>query len=916
MGSPLLTLAPYNEIASRVAERLAGGSDRRDAFAPWSEEVVVSSSGVAQSISAALLEQFPSGVAGLHLQTIETLARRIVNAAGEFPRPASDEERRLAMRTATRSLDDPLTATRGAAAMLERSYRDVRDSGLTIAEFQRRVTGARSLRNRERIRLAVRAWQTYERLIAKLGAVDPADILARAAELASGLGPRVPVVLAGFYDMTGAQLALVRALQSVEIVSAIFVPFDSEDPSGWAFANRFVKQFPDADLGPRASGLRIKQPAVSLRESKTREDEIRDTCRDVAQLLDGGAQSIGIVARSLDPYDVQLFDRFSRECGFSISDAAEMPLAGHRFGRTLLLMLRLRERNFPRGDVLEIIRGGLRLTTRINADKADSETRYSGVGGGRSADLRQRTFKSPIMGDYIEALAEIESLTDRIDANWLPSLIDRFQIGTDTDLAAIDQLQRIADLFSRAAEWNRPLDPASMIDALESATIPRPEARGPRPVWLGDVMRLRGRSFEHLFAVRLQDEMLPQRRVEDPLLVDADRRLLGMPEIGDGRAEELLLFRILCGASTSSLVLSFAASDGFGKPLRKSNYLRQIRGAPRALARRPAAGAAAATRSLQLFVRAGTKSVFDGYIRNPLVRQKAEEALQAAAPTHLEDFGECPQKFFWKRILGVRSIDDPDMEVQINHRDKGSLDHRILERFYGNGLALDALDGLVDEEFDAYEQQRPPLNEPMRTIERRVAKTLLRQFVTGDLADLAALSMRPVRFEYRFDPFVLEINGLPLRIEGTIDRIDEGDGNYRIIDYKSGKALRHIKLASKIDRGVRLQLALYAMAAANFFHTTPDHVSGAIKPIAGADKGADFAFDLAAHDARLRSTLALFVDAIRRGDFPAFPNEENNDFDACKYCPVNHSCRTRHDAEERREVLRVEEPRSLFEEHT
>ena len=67
------------------------------------------------------------------------------------------------------------------------------------------------------------------------------------------------------------------------------------------------------------------------------------------------------------------------------------------------------------------------------------------------------------------------------------------------------------------------------------------------------------------------------------------------------------------------------------------------------------------------------------------------------------------------------------------------------------------------------------------------------------------------------------------------------------------------------------------------------------------------------HDARLRSTLALFVDAIRRGDFPAFPNEEDNDFDACKYCPVNHSCRTRHDAEERREVLRAGEPRSLFE---
>ncbi len=914
MGSPLLTLASYNEIAGRVAERLAGGRDRSDPLGGWNEEVVYASSGVAQSITAALLEQFPAGIAGLQMQTIDTLARRIVNAAGEFPRAASDEERRLAMRTAARSLDSPLTSTRGAAAMLERSYRDVRDSGLTLNELSRRVNAARSLRNRDRIRFAIRAWQLYERLIAKLGAVDPADVLARAAELASGLRPQASAVLAGFYDMTGAQLALVRALQAVDRLAAVFVPFDRDDEQGWSFANGLVRELSEAGLGPRASGLRIKRAALLLCESRTREEEIRETCDEVARLFESGASSIGIVARSLDSYDVQLFERFSRECGFSISESVPLPLAGHRFGRTVLLLLRLRERNFPRGDVLEIVRGGLRLSARINADKTDSETRYAGLGGGRSADLRQRTFKSPVIGDYIEALAEIETLTERIDSSWLPALIDRFRIETETDLAAIETLQNIAALFRRADRWNRPLDTASLIDAIESASIPRPEARGPRPVWLGDVMHIRGRSFEHLFAVRMQDEIVPQRRVEDPLLVDADRRLLGLREIGDGRAEEQLLFRVVSTAARDSLTLSFAASDGFGKPLRKSHYLRRFTTETQR-AQRPSVSSVSLwfKRPLQLFVRSGTKSVFDGYVRSPLVRQKAEEALQSIAPTHLEDFGECPQKFFWKRILRVRSIDDPEMEIQINHRDKGLVDHRILERFHRDGLPLDALDGIVDEEFDAFEEQHPPINEPMRQIERRVARTLLRQFVTGDLADLAALALRPARFEFTFDPLILDVEGTPLRIEGTIDRIDEGSGRYRIIDYKSGKAIRHQKLASKIDRGVRLQLALYAMAAANVFQTTPDRVSGAIKPIAGADRPADFAFELAEHESRLRETLALFVAAIRRGDFPAFPNEGDNDFDACKYCPVNHSCRTRHDADEKRSVLRAGEPRALFE---
>ena len=63
-----------------------------------------------------------------------------------------------------------------------------------------------------------------------------------------------------------------------------------------------------------------------------------------------------------------------------------------------------------------------------------------------------------------------------------------------------------------------------------------------------------------------------------------------------------------------------------------------------------------------------------------------------------------------------------------------------------------------------------------------------------------------------------------------------------------------------------------------------------------------------------RGAERVFVEAIRRGDFPAFPNEDDNDFNACKYCPVNHSCRTKHDLEEKYAVTRSKEPRTLLQE--
>jgi len=113
----------------------------------------------------------------------------------------------------------------------------------------------------------------------------------------------------------------------------------------------------------------------------------------------------------------------------------------------------------------------------------------------------------------------------------------------------------------------------AVIAAIEHEMLSRKsESKAPR-IWAGDVMRFRGRSFTHLFVVRMQDDVFPQRRTEDPLLPDPDRRLLHLREIGDGREEEQLLFSLL-GDASPNVYFSFATGDGFGKVLRPSRYLR------------------------------------------------------------------------------------------------------------------------------------------------------------------------------------------------------------------------------------------------------------------------------------------------------------------------------------------------------
>ncbi len=966
-GSPLF-LQTYDDLARSIAERLATSRAGADPLAPWQLEVIVASSGVARAIQAELAVRAPNGIAALRLHTVESLAQRILNDRGEYPRVATPAERRLAMRAAARTVDHPMMETRGTPAMLERSYRDVRDAGQTVSGIAAR-SKSDALRNRDRLRAIVKAWEEYERLIAKLGAIDPADLLATAAKAVRSGAAVPPQIVAGFYDMTGAQFAVIEALQAVEKVEAIHVPVDPHRAAAYTFATPFLQRFAGAPLSPRDKSIEIRKLSWSIDEHRTREDEARSTTVAIAARLAAGVDpsSIGVAARSLEPYDVALLDRFARAHGFAFSTRPSIPLIAHRFGRGLVTLLSLRERDFPRAEVLELVRGGLRTQTRVNPDKADYETRRAHIAGGRGATLEHRAATSFVIRDYVALVAELEKLTERIDASALSRIVEQFRIEDASDLAAVQALDEIARMFARAERWNRPLDTRFVVDAIEQVTLDAPAVSDLPTVWLGDVMRLRGRTFAELFVIRMQDDVLPQRRTEDPLLPDSDRRTLGIREIGNGRDEETLLFELMRGRTTTHF--SYASSDGFGKPLRPSAALKafailEVPAEKTAILKRFSAFASGAratspasqegshdrgrgrprsTRSLQLFALAGSGSPFDGYVDTPLLHERTRAALQSISPTQLEDFGECPQKFLLKHLLGVSDIDNPDREVQINHREKGILDHQVLERFYRSvpeseireaahdlprltEVLRERLDQIIDEEFDRFEETIPAFNRSMRAMERRATKRVLRAFVAADLADILERELMPAHFEYRFgakhkrrapdhpEPFIVETNGVAIRVEGTIDRIDIGHGHYRIVDYKSGKALRHEGLGPRIDRGVRLQLPLYAMAVASFFELPPAAVSGTIKPIARTETSLDkFAFELGDTEERLRQTLEIFVNAIMTGAFPAFPNEFDKDFNSCKYCPVNHSCRTRHDPDERRAALETGDPRTLLE---
>jgi hypothetical protein len=532
---PVLQFGRYRDLAAAVAGRLAS--------AETPLEVIVASSGVRQSVLAELLQRTPAGVTSIRLDGLEAFARRVVNDGGDYPRVASDGERRLAMRTAVRSIDDPILESRGVAAMLERSYRDTRDSGMTLPDFESRIRdfdshindvgshmlGTRPLRNRMRTQLVLRVWREYERLIAALGCIDPADLLGRAAEGVKRV-VHASQIVAGFYDMTGAQLRLVEALRDRGKLDALFIP--ATDDESYAFAKTLIARFQeDSALAPRPAAMEIKAPSYTIEAHRRATDELRAVCAEIAALLAAGEnpRAIGIVARSLEPHDVDLVNRAAAEHGFATTAADELPLRTHRIGRGMATLLRLRERGFPRSGVFELLRDGLRTQRRIDLDRGDLETRKARIADGTSEELRPMS-RRPIIDDYIAVVAELEALTTPLNApmsggewsGFLSKATSLFKPETEQDLKAVDAVDAIAALFAGTTAWNTRFDITAVEDALAKPTLQQPgnQATQQPVVWLGDVMRMRGRTFEHLFAVRMQNDVFPQRRVDDPLLPD------------------------------------------------------------------------------------------------------------------------------------------------------------------------------------------------------------------------------------------------------------------------------------------------------------------------------------------------------------------------------------------------------------
>ena len=292
--------------------------------------------------------------------------------------------------------------------------------------------------------------------------------------------------------------------------------------------------------------------------------------------------------------------------------------------------------------------------------------------------------------------------------------------------------------------------------------------------------------------------------------------------------------------------------------------------------------------------------------------------------TTLEDWAACPFRYFLGHVLRLSALESPEDATTISSLERGSLLHDILEEFTrettesgmlpapGQSWSPDSrtlLDEIARSHFRDAERRGVTGRPLLWDLARQEILDDLETFLEEDASLRARHGTNRIMAEAQFGTgtgaaVVLDPDtGMSFR--GRIDRIDLADDGKSalVIDYKTGSPGPYGALDEDvIDRGKRLQLGVYSLAArllfpeakkvqaAYWFTRTAARPRFAPTTLFDIDEGEN--------GDRFRHGIASIVDGIGSGVFPARPgpwvgHSVRPGHENCRYCDFNSLCPSR-----------------------
>lgn len=525
------------------------------------------------------------------------------------------------------------------------------------------------------------------------------------------------------------------------------------------------------------------------------------------------------------------------------------------------------------------------------------------------------------------------------------------------DVTAKDRLlsvlARVAETLDRKTEYAWA---AASLHRHLDLRVPAPRAEGKAP-WSSDGGSLFLTDIEHgartgrpvTFIVGMDSSRFPGGGLEDPLLLDGDRRGFGsavLPTAAERLQDKRFEFAALLARLRGSVTVSYPAWEP--AEARAMAPASEVLQTYRLAERNPAH----AFRDLHtqlgsahgVLARTGALDAQDVWMRTlaptgrplrgtHLVRQgfpdldrglRGVEALDVAkasawvgkiaarpdldprinpervlSASRLESLGRCPRRYFFGTVLRLRAPDDfvMDPDLWLDALVRGTLLHALYERSlhgarevgidYADDAFADLVRSILAEEVARARKVYPAPSQQVADREIRKLEDDAASFVAMVRTHGADWVGLEVRFGLEGEPAVkLPVPDGEITLRGIVDRVDEGGPQgLTVVDYKTGGTSMYTVDRGVFDQGRRLQHVVYAAAVGRLLGRKVARMEYHFPTRKAENRIVAFP------EEQLRlgpEILAHLLDGVREGAF--LPTDDPRD---CTFCDFKHICRVR-----------------------
>lgn len=249
------------------------------------------------------------------------------------------------------------------------------------------------------------------------------------------------------------------------------------------------------------------------------------------------------------------------------------------------------------------------------------------------------------------------------------------------------------------------------------------------------------------------------------------------------------------------------------------------------------------------------------------------DSNHAFSASSVTNFAKCPYMFYLINVLGLQSKKDIDLLEVIPSNDSGSLAHELLEHLNKKETSREEFLKISENRFNDYLIFHPAESNSLAELAKKEFIDMMG--IAYDMESQLPVEVAEKDFYCLHKESGIKIHGLPDKI------FKVSDNHYLIVDYKTGKKVKHFV----DDVASMIQCTLYSYVYEHYKKNAKvDGFEYSYIKTGDRVKSSYFGYTMNDHYNNLTSTLISLRAAIQTGNFE--PNIDN-----CSQCYVKDYCR-------------------------